>query len=377
MEKMEIAKGRMALKHPFFATPVLSTPLVKSTSIPTAGTDSVKIYWNPKWFEGLDVDNFQFVFAHEVLHILFKHRLRCGTRNPKLWNIACDLKINRILIKAGCGKPPQGIKAGHYDNEGRFDGMSEEQIYEIIKKEDEEKRGGQGEPGDSYGSDPMDGDILPLPDDITPDQVEVLKRSIDQKLAQAANLARLAGKLPGEIEKIIDELLNPKVAWEDLLRDYMTRIAHDDESWSRRNRRFWDVYMPARYNTRMAGMTIIGDTSGSIGPEDYKQIATNIKAIIEDVNPEIIRVLWADTRTASVQMMEPGDFRGPSTLKPKGGGGTDMRVPLKDAEDYDPPVVVLITDGYTPWPDSEPPFPLIVVCTTNADCPVGEVVRIN
>jgi len=379
MEKMEIAKGRMALKHPFFATPVLSTPLVKSKHIPTAATDSVKIYWNEDWFEGLSVDNYQFVLAHEVLHILFKHKLRQGTRNAKLWNIACDFKINAILTKAECGKMPTGIKSGYFDKSGRFDGLSEEQIYDIIKKEDEEKRGGKGQPGDSFGSDDDDmaGDILDLPEDITPDQVETLKRQIDQKLAQAANLARLAGKLPGEIEKIIDEILNPKVRWEDLLRDYMTRIAHDDESWQRRNRRFWNVYMPARYNTRMAGMTIIGDTSGSIGPDDYAQIATNIKAIIEDVNPEFIRVMWADTRTASVQMMEPGDFRGPSSLKPKGGGGTDMRVPLKDAEEYDPPVVVLITDGYTPWPDSEPPFPLIVVCTTNADCPVGEVVRTN
>ena len=40
-------------------------------------------------------------------------------------------------------------------------------------------------------------------------------------------------------------------------------------------------------------------------------------------------------------------------------------------------VVVLLTDGYTPWPDCEPPYPLIVCCTTDADVPVGQVVRMH
>ena len=63
-------------------------------------------------------------------------------------------------------------------------------------------------------------------------------------------------------------------------------------------------------------------------------------------------------------------------LEPKGGGGTDMRVPLKYAEQFDPKVVVLFTDGYTPWPKEEPPYPLIVCCTTNVEVPVGQVIRI-
>lgn len=376
METLEVAKGRLLLKHVFFGVPILGTQIVKTTAIPTAATDSVKIFWNPEWFSDLGVEEHMFVFAHEVMHILLKHKFRMGGRNPRIWNMACDYVINRILTEAECGKMPTGKKAGLYDK--RFNGMSEEQIYEKLKAEDDQKRQGRGEPGDGLqGSGEFGDDILDLPEEVTPDQVEIIKRGIDQKLAQAANMARLAGKLPADIEKLIDELLNPKVPWEDLLRDYMTRLVHEDESWTRRNRRITSVYLPARHNERMAGLTIIGDTSGSIGPHDYALIAGNIKAIIEDLSPEFIRVLWADTRTASVQMIEPGDFTGPRALKPKGGGGTDMRVPLKDAEEYEPPVVVLITDGYTPWPDSEPPFPLIVVCTTDAPVPVGQVVRTN
>jgi hypothetical protein len=38
--------------------------------------------------------------------------------------------------------------------------------------------------------------------------------------------------------------------------------------------------------------------------------------------------------------------------------------------------VVLFTDGYTPWPEVEPDYPLIVCCTTDAPVPVGMDIRI-
>jgi predicted metal-dependent peptidase len=91
--------------------------------------------------------------------------------------------------------------------------------------------------------------------------------------------------------------------------------------------------------------------------------------------PESIHVLWADTEIKGEQVFDPNDFAY-SKLKPIGGGGTDMRVPLKHVEKLDPQVVVLMTDGFTPWPDRDPPFPLIVICTTDTRCPVGEVIRI-
>lgn len=391
MRDIERAKGKLLLKHVFYATPLLGSPLIETRDIPTAATDMRSIFWNPDFFEELDVEQIIFVLAHEVLHILLKHNFRQGGRIHKIWNIACDHVINRILVDGKVGKkPPVGV----FDPEGVYKDMSEEQIYDKLLEQAKSKRkgkgqgqgqGGSGDPspgdastlGEELDDGGMGGDLIELPEETSANEISKIKGEIDQKLATAANMARLIGKLPAELEKLIEELLNPAVPWQDLLRDYMTRLVFEDESWMRRNRRFTHVYLPARHSERMAGMTIIGDTSGSIGPEDYKRIATEIKAIIEDVNPEYIRVLWADTKTASIQMMQPEDFTGPKDLKPKGGGGTDMRVPLKDAEDYDPPVVVLITDGYTPWPEVEPPYPLIVVCTTDVKCPVGQVVRVK
>ena len=184
----------------------------------------------------------------------------------------------------------------------------------------------------------------------------------------------MAGKMPGSLERFINEVLNPQVPWQDYLREYMTKVTKADESWNKRNRRFSDVYLPTRHSERMGEIAVIGDTSGSIGHHELNKVGAEIRGIADDCNPERVRVIWADTKVASEQVFEDGEAL---LFQPTGGGGTDMRVPLDHVEQYNPEVVVLITDGYTPWPTEEPPYPLIVVCTTNAPVPIGQVVRIK
>jgi hypothetical protein len=65
-----------------------------------------------------------------------------------------------------------------------------------------------------------------------------------------------------------------------------------------------------------------------------------------------------------------------------GGGGTDMRVAIKSAlvGPHRPQVVVVLTDGYTPWSD-EPVSCRLIAGLIGADPPVPpswvEVVRIG
>lgn len=373
MTKFQQAKSKLLLQQAFFATLIMSTAIEESESIPTAATDMVKIMYNPVWIDTLQIEQVMTVLGHEVLHIVFKHGLRRHDKNPVLWNIACDFAINLILVDAGFAK----IDGMCFDE--KFRGMSAEEIYEKLKRDGEgkgPKRKGQSGDGDQNGQggggDPFDGDVLE-PGAMGADERAKLEQGIQQKVAQAANMARLAGKLPGSLERLVNEILNPTVPWQDLLRDYMTRITHDDESWMRRNRRFGHVYLPSRWSQGMGKLVIIGDTSGSISAEELTRVATETSAIAEAVKPEQIIVLWADTETRKVEEFEPGDA---IAMHPLGGGGTDMCVPLADAEQYDPMVVVLVTDGYTPWPKVPPSYPLIVCCTTKADVPVGDVVRI-
>jgi predicted metal-dependent peptidase len=386
MELMKKARAQMMLKHPFFASLLMSmdsvavpdgSVLPNGMPCPTMATDMKKIYYNPRWVEEelRETPKVMFVMAHEVMHVCLEHGLRRMRRNPILWNIAGDFAINLVLVDAGFDYPGNGC----YDE--KYKGWSADQIYEDLqKKVDKAKaKGGSGEPGKDGvpGFDELhgeEGDLIDPPGGDNPASQAELKRGIQQKVAQATQMARLAGKLPGELERIVGEILDPKVPWQDLLRDFVTRITKDDESWNRRNRRFGHVYLPSRWSERMGEIVIIGDTSGSIGNEELSKYACEVNSIIELLAPERIRMVWADTRVAGEQVFEEGETFKPI---PKGGGGTDMTVPLRHVEKYEPEVVILLTDGYTPWPDRDPPYPLITCCTTEVDVPVGKTVRIK
>ena len=362
-DNMQKARVKLLLRHPFFATLLLSTPSRMSKEVPTAGTNGRELIWNPDFMATLDQDETQGVMCHEILHMALEHCLRLYGRNALLWNVATDYAINLIIEEAGLKLPKGGLLDKQYA------GMSADEIYDKLMQQ--MQKGGKG--ASKIKQDAMHGDIL-SPGEMTEEERAQTERKVRQNVAQAANMARMAGKLTGGLERLVDQMLNPAVPWQVLLRDYMTRICKDDESWNRRNRRYAHAFLPARHSERMGEIVIIGDTSGSISEEDLNRVAAEVNAIAEQVRPELIRVIWADTVVTREETFEPGEE---IRLKPAGGGGTDMRVPLHHVEmNYDPQVVVLVTDGYTPWPAVEPPYPLIVCCTTQEPVPVGLVVRI-
>jgi predicted metal-dependent peptidase len=382
MDLMQKARAQIAIKHIFFASLVLSTKCIADPTIPTACTDMREIRYNPTFIESLgDTKLVMFVMAHEVMHIALKHGLRRGHRHPVGWNIAADYAINLQLKKAGFT-----IWEHAYIDE-RFDGMSTEAIYDLLRQEANEGGGGKGGQGGKPGkgapnggfgeSDPskMGGDLVE-PDDMTSEERAAVEQRIGQQVAQAAAMARMQGKMPADLARLVDGVLNPPLPWQQMLAEFMSQACTAvDETWNRRNRRFADIYLPGRYSETMGEVVVIGDTSGSINNQVFAQTGAELDGIMHQVRPERVRVIWADAAECSAEeTFEAGE---PIVLNPKGGGGTDMRKPMKFVERYDPLVVILITDGLTPWPSVEPDYPLIVLCTTEVEVPVGRVVRWN
>lgn len=419
MDRLKKARAKMLVKHPFFATLMMSMPMVETTQIPTAATDMKSLFINPDFIETLDDNVLMFVIAHEIMHTALEHGMRLQQRVPLRWNVAADYAINLILQESGFKVWDQALL------DKKYAGMSADTIYNLLTKEEDEQKkqqpqpgqgqgqpqsgdgddegdgqggGGQpdttqppqpgqgqgqgqptqgqpktGEPGNAHHS-PMLGDLKTPESDGDPVAEEKLRKDIQQRVAQAASIARMTGNLSGGLERFVAEVLEPKVPWFDTLRHLMTEFEQVDEDWVQRNRRFSNVYLPSdNAECRMGVAVGIGDTSGSIGNEELCAYGGEFVGICEQTKPEEIRMVWADTRVAGEQVFEVGDD---IDLKPAGGGGTDMRVPLKYVEQFEPRIVVLFTDGYTPWPTEEPPYPLIVCCTTNAACPIGEVIRI-
>lgn len=397
--KLSKAKARLLLDHPFFATLLLRSEIVLRTDLPykTAATDGQNIYFDPDFLEELSVEDTMTVLCHEVGHDSLLHSIRLGGRDHDLWNQACDHAINLMLEDQGF-KCPRTLNGGWLADK-KYKGMSAERIYDDLRRNPPPKQpaggggdGKGGKPGDDpdagsgkggakpkpgRGRDWLHGDVLPNKDACDdPAAKAKAEQRAKQRVAAAANYARMAGKLKGELERMVGECLESKVHWTDVLRDYMKRVVKKRDNWARRNRRFNDFYLPTRGERAMGPIVFIPDTSGSMMGDDMEKICTELAACGAQTRPESITVLWTDTRVASVQKFTPDEFAY-DKLKPVGGGGTDMRVGLKAAEEYNPQVVVLLTDMYTPWPEVEPPYPLIIIATTNQPGPgYGEIIRI-
>lgn len=394
---MSKATSQLLITEPFYANLLMTTEMVATEQYPRAATDMVRIFYNPKFIGGLTQAVVIFVILHELLHIILMHGTRRNGRDPELWNVACDYAINYMLHEA---------KIELWKNclfDARFAGMTAEKIYDIIKQEDEDESADDDPRGiDGSGDDPCgdsdsadDGaeppetrthnkrprkhrlgdnarDVLDPAGVGAPGEIEQIEQHIAERVAQAANAARMMGKMPAYLDLAIQSIVYPDLSWEDLLRDYMQQAVRADSTWMRRNRRFEKVYLPSQQTERMGPVIIIGDTSGSMY-SDYPRILGSVQGVVDECDPEKVTMIWADTVVAREEEIQRGDE---IDLHPAGGGGTDMRVPLEYVADMEAEVVILITDGETPWPDDEPPYPLIVICTTEAAVPVGQVVRI-
>lgn len=355
--KIEKAQSRMLFKHMFFAAVIVATTMVETkTKCKRAATDMVRVYWNPDFFDTIDTKVVMFVLAHEIFHIILKHGLRQGGREHKLWNIACDHVINLHLLEQGFTLWPDCCQ------DVRFTGMYEEQVYAILESE---QRGESTILGDALGEDLVEGEA----DLNDPIQRVIVDQAIDRLIAQAMTMAKQAGKMPAGLAMLMEGVINPPLSWYSIFMEHMRRFVNEHDSWNRRNRKFADMILPTRRNLGMGPVGIIGDTSGSMTSyRIYPQVSEELTVMMEQARPEFIQVIWADHADFShEERFETGDV---INLHPHGGGGTDMRLPLKRmAEVYEVDVCILITDAETPWPSEPTPFPLIILTTTNEATP--------
>ena len=163
----------------------------------------------------------------------------------------------------------------------------------------------------------------------------------------------LAGKLGANADKQFDELVDPKVDWKEVFRQWCKAVAagRDRSTWRKPNRRFLhnDIIMPSMESVTLGRIVVGIDTSGSIGSAELAEFFSELVGICTDVVPECVDLLYWDTSIASHEVYSQ-DMLGSivQTTKPKGGGGTDpdcIPVYIKK-ERMDPVCVVILTDGY-------------------------------
>jgi len=335
--KVGKAKSLLILDHPFFGTACSKRPIIYTHDIPTAAMSGTgQMYMNPDWCAPLTVRQLMFLLAHEALHYMLCHALRLGTRDPKAWNIAADKVINDTLIDAKVG---DFIDGGVTLNGARD--MATEELYD---ENDDGDGQGPGGIGNDVGS-PVDDDGNALDDS----QIGQLEAQAKIDAIQSAKAAKAVGKLPGSLERLVEQLVNVTTPWHDILERFMQSKIKDGYSWNRPNRRFIarNIYIPGTdYTPSMGPLVIAVDTSGSLQASDIDVFNGHINRILETCNPEVVHVLYCDAHVHGVDEYTPDDF--PVHIQAKGGGGTSFKPVFEyiDDNNIDPECVVYLTDGY-------------------------------
>ena len=353
------ARTDLILDHPFFGALACRLIAEVSEKVPTAAVDGRKIYLNPDWFMSLSRAEQLGLYCHEVLHPAFGHNWRRNARDPGKWNLACDFAINPIIVDAGVTMPK-----GSCLNKD-WAGKSAEEIFKLLPDQPQGKGG--------IGNDVDDLDV------IDGDAQEASAQEAEWKVAvtQAAMAAKAAGKLPGQLQRLVDQITKPKVDWRDVLRRFVSNTAKNDSTMSRPNRRYLPhgLYLPSLQSEQMPPIVVAIDTSGSISAADLNAFASEIEGIRSDVRPEKLTALYWDTRVAGVDEFLPDDIFVPN---PRGGGGTNVGCVTKWIAESgeDPTCLIVLTDLMTPFPD-EPEYPVLFVSTSGGEAPWGETVRIE
>ena len=349
------ARAGLILDQPFFGALALRLKLVEDSITKTLSVNGKVIKYNPDFIKTMSLPLTKSALAHEVMHCVFDHMGRLSEREPKRWNHAGDYVINQTLQDAG-------FELGEgWLHSPAFKGMSTDDIYNQLPPDP---------PGDSQ-------------DELEPGDSDPAQRAAEQRewqiaTAQAASAAKALGKLPGTLERFVDEMLKPKVDWREVLRRFIDQASKNDFSWRRLNRRALsqDVMLPGLFSESCGKIQSWIDTSGSIDQHTLNTFGSEISAVIDEVRPEETEVGYCDTEINHVDTFKDNEQ---PQFNMHGGGGTDFRPPFQRNidEQITPVCMIYLTDGYGAFPEQEPDYPVLWVMTTDVVAPFGETVRIQ
>ena len=350
----------------------------------TAYTDGFNKRYSREFISKLSDEELRGIVMHENLHVALKHMQRFTNEfkaNPHLTNVSADYVVNDIINnftdKSIC-KLPEGAL---YDKQ--FHNWSVREVYEYLKKESK-KDNNDGSTNVESAIDklkPLDEHDFENAKQMTPEQVADQASKIDRALREGGILA---GRMGAKIPRQISDLLEPKVNWREVLRDFVTSASRGSEeyTWRRFNKRLManDIYMPSLENETVGELIIAIDTSGSIGVAELTEFASELSSICESVNPSRVRVLWWDTEVHAMQTFDDGYNNIASLLKPEGGGGTLASCVAEYINEHKLKAegVIVFTDGYLEsdikWDISTPTLWLITQAR-DFQAPNGKVIK--
>lgn len=368
LKRLAKARTSLILEHPFIGTVALNMPMSLDNTIvpPTACTNGKYVLYHPEFIKDLTDEQLKFLVAHECMHPMLEHNYRMHGRDPQKWNQAADYVINQLLDDEKIGKFIDGgcLNKNIYDaGKGTSDG-----IYNILP--DSPKGGG----GNGQGQGGIGNDLRQSPG--SPAEQAQAQAEMKVQVAQAAQAAKMMGKMSANLQRLIGEVLSPKVDWRNVLRQFVEKAKNDSRTWARPNRRLLTqgLYMPSVGGEVLGEIAFAIDCSGSIGQRELNEFAAEITAVWEDGKPLKLHLIYFDSKVCHYEKFERDDTL---HIEPHGGGGTAFS-PVWDYMDEHgimPVATIFLTDLCCNDFGDEPDHPVLWVCNTDLNkVPFGTVV---
>lgn len=372
------------------------------------GTDGHNLIYPREFIEDNNVSTLQAIIAHEVMHLGLGHLWRMDERIQFKWNLATDYTINNMLDDEGLNiegglinhdydgmsaeeiysllpdppsrgsNPPKCPKCGS-DNvtkkkltidengkgkaEFRCDDCGHEWEEEVLITEDKRSCGKSAVPWEDVEDRRPDShetweDVGKQDENIDEELTgqEARKKSDEmeqewkRRLVQSKESAKMQGNVPAGMERMIEDLTEPKLDWRSLLRKNISHTARNDYTYTRPKERY-DVVYPTLRNPEIK-VAIGIDTSGSVSEKELSAFLSEITGIASSYDKFEILLMAGDTQVENIETATSiSDIQEFST-KVKGGGGTSY-IPFferaKDEGDYS--TLIIIGDSYGSMPE--------------------------
>ncbi|MEV5767316.1 VWA-like domain-containing protein [Micromonospora sp. NPDC052213] len=363
VEKLFAARLHAARVRPYLATALFALHVVESRRVPTMAVDPHwRCYVSPAFVDRTPVEELAGVWVHEVSHLLRDHHGRSdrvarerglvGPGERLRMNIAADFEINDDVFGEGLARPEGAVEPGLL-------GLPEGELME-----DYLRQFGLGPRTEGLvwldcgsGADGLDREW-----DLGPDGAHGLSAQ-ERDLVRfrvAHGITGRPGDVPQGWRRWAEKAFHPPQPWRELLGAAVRSAASaagvgEDYTYGRPSRRSAGVpgaILPS-LRRRPPRVCVVIDTSGSVSDAELGSALLEVTAISRAVGGrrDLVTVLPCDAAAQVVHSLCRAE-----DIPLLGGGGTDLRTGFARAlrARPRPDVIVVLTDGQTPWPATRP-----------------------
>lgn len=359
MERLRHVRRKLVGEYPFFGGLLMNLSLAVA-EVETACTDGKYLIVDPDFSARLTDEELEFIYMHEVMHVVFFHCFRTNGRNHLLWNIACDYSVNSNVIMAMGLEDYRidGVQVMHRINGKEACCYTADEIYDILLKKWRREDESDLENWLSLDSHENWKDL----------EGKALNDEMDRWEKISLDAARKwYGRTPGvaaeSLKRYRDHLYKSQLKWKQIIRDFIRyRNTEEDYGFRPPDRRFQEeefIYPGLNEaETEVAdNIWFFIDKSGSISRQMLLSIIDEIEYGLRQVKNLSGLVSFFDARvTEPIRFSDLKEF-----LKigiPAPAGGTDFhrifQYAVNNRRKYDPKGLIILTDGQAEFPKQNP-----------------------